>query len=94
MYHIISYKEADDVLFFHDISAVALAEAAEHSGMTGGIIFFGEEAAVMAEFIHDDIFLCPEQGIEGLTGDLSLAAQITDADLVEGYFFKKSQQSF
>ena len=74
VYHIVSDKETDDMLFIHDISAVSLAEAAEHSGMTGGINFFGEEAAVMAEFIHDDIFLCPEQGIEGLTGDLSLAA--------------------
>ena len=72
--HIVSDKEADDMLFIHDISAVSFAEASEHSRMAGGILFFGEKAAVMAELIHDYVFLGAEQGIEGLTGDLSLAA--------------------
>ena len=42
--------------------------------MAGGILFLREKAAVMAELIHDYVFLGAEQGIEGLTGDLSLAA--------------------
>ena len=71
------------MLFLNDIAAVALAEAAEHSGVAGGIVFLGKEAAVMAELIHYDIFLCSEQGIEGLAGNLSLTAEVADAYLAE-----------
>jgi hypothetical protein len=66
MYHVIAYKQGYYVALIHYISAVALAEAAEHGGMAGGSAFLGKIAAVVAEFIDYDIFLCTEQRIEGL----------------------------
>jgi hypothetical protein len=34
--------------------------------MTGRGVFIGKKAAVMAQLIYYDVFLCAEKGIEGL----------------------------
>ena len=52
--------------FIDNVTAVALTEASEHGRMARSEAFFGKKAAVMAQLIYYDVFLCAEKGIEGL----------------------------
>ena len=78
--------------FIDNVTAVALTEASEHGRMARSEAFFGKKAAVMAQLIYYDIFLCAEKGIEGLARYLSFTAQVAYAYIIERLFFKKSQK--
>jgi hypothetical protein len=61
MYHVVFDEEAYYMLFFYYVPAESLTENAKHSGMTVDITFLRQIAAIMAQFIKYDVFLCAEK---------------------------------
>jgi hypothetical protein len=93
VHHLIFHEQLEQMPVFDDVGAVIAAEEMKACRAAYAAVVLGSEAEAALQRVYDNIFLCAEERVEGLSRDFSFAAKVAHAYLGEGFGFEKAQDS-